>query len=181
MYSTWAPLQTVLDSGPHYILDDQRIWTGPIEEFAMACKLVSPMRAELDIFQQEDGLLVRGKIAGRVTLPCNRCAEDAECDIDTVFDSFESFPPEDDAAEPDSDVDEYFLRRSPQGTGLEINLGALVWEEFAQALPIHLLCSPDCAGLCAKCGTNLNQGACGCAQESSDPRLEKLRGLKIKK
>ena len=183
MYSTWAPLQTVLNSGPHYILDDQRIWTGPIEEFAIPCGIISPIRAELDIFPQEDGLLVRGRISGRVSQPCNRCTEEAQYDIDSDFDSFEPFPVEeaDSKAEPDPDVDEYFLRYSPLGTGLEINLGALAWEEFAQALPFRPLCRQDCAGLCAKCGRNLNQGACQCEQESVDPRLEKLRGLKIKK
>ena len=28
--------------------------------------------------------------------------------------------------------------------------------------PILILCRPDCRGLCAFCGTNLNEGACDC-------------------
>ncbi|MDR2503813.1 MAG: DUF177 domain-containing protein [Deltaproteobacteria bacterium] len=65
--------------------------------------------------------------------------------------------------------------------GLEINPGHLAWEEFAQSLPQLPLCREDCAGLCPGCGHNLNHGPCACAREEDDPRLEKLRGLKLNK
>jgi uncharacterized protein len=45
------------------------------------------------------------------------------------------------------------------------------------AIPMKPLCRKDCAGLCPKCGHNLNQGRCDCPAESKDPRwsgLEKL-------
>jgi uncharacterized protein len=45
------------------------------------------------------------------------------------------------------------------------------------ALPIQTLCRPDCAGLCPRCGHNLNQGPCNCPAEMEDPRWEALRGL----
>ncbi|MDL2306561.1 DUF177 domain-containing protein [Desulfovibrio sp. OttesenSCG-928-C06] len=183
MYSTWAPLQAILNTGPHYILEDQSIWTGPIEEFKIPCRISGPVKAEFDIFPQEDGLLIRGKITGQVTVPCSRCAEDAVHEIRHEFDSFEPLPADDEAedAEPDPDIDEYFIRYSPQGTGLEVNLGALAWEEFAQTLPVHPLCTQNCAGLCPKCGKNLNNDACECEKEDYDPRMAKLRGLKINK
>ena len=183
MFSSWAPLQAVLNTGPHHILEDQKIWTDPIEEFGMQCRILAPLRAEFDIFPQEDGLLIRGNLSGQIAMPCNRCAEEAACDIRHEFDSFEPFPAEDEngEAEPDPDVDEYFFRFAPQGTGLEVNLAALAWEEFAQALPVQPLCSGSCAGLCGKCGANLNSSTCGCENTEYDPRLAKLRGLKINK
>ncbi len=38
------------------------------------------------------------------------------------------------------------------------------------------LCSEDCAGLCSKCGKNLNCGPCDCKKEI-DPRLAVLQQL----
>ncbi len=32
--------------------------------------------------------------------------------------------------------------------------------------PIRILCRPDCRGLCAFCGANLNEGSCDCKSET---------------
>jgi uncharacterized protein len=40
------------------------------------------------------------------------------------------------------------------------------------------LCDDDCAGLCSKCGQNLNKGKCECPAEDTDPRWAKLTELK---
>lgn len=50
----------------------------------------------------------------------------------------------------------------------------LIWEDIVLAMPPKLLCSPDCRGLCPRCGSNLNGGSCGCLPEG-DPRLAALR------
>jgi len=52
----------------------------------------------------------------------------------------------------------------------------LIWEDIILALPPKLLCKPDCAGLCHRCGTNLNDGPCECKPEG-DPRLAALKQL----
>jgi uncharacterized protein len=46
------------------------------------------------------------------------------------------------------------------------------------AVPMKALCDEDCAGLCQKCGQNLNQGKCDCPAEEIDPRWAKLNELK---
>ena len=47
---------------------------------------------------------------------------------------------------------------------------------FALSMDSKSLCRDDCAGLCSRCGANLNDGACVCEKEI-DPRLEALRQL----
>ena len=42
------------------------------------------------------------------------------------------------------------------------------------AAPIQSLCQGQCAGLCPGCGTNLNEGPCGCEQPT-DPKWEPLK------
>lgn len=49
----------------------------------------------------------------------------------------------------------------------------LVWEDIVLAMPPKMLCRPECEGLCQRCGTNLNEGECGCKPEI-DPRLSAL-------
>jgi uncharacterized protein len=45
------------------------------------------------------------------------------------------------------------------------------------AVPMKALCGEDCAGLCQRCGQNLNQGKCDCPAEEIDPRWSKLTRL----
>ena len=53
-------------------------------------------------------------------------------------------------------------------------------ELFTTALVLSMdskhVCSEDCKGLCPTCGTDLNQGPCGCRKEI-DPRLAALAQL----
>ena len=46
------------------------------------------------------------------------------------------------------------------------------------AVPLKLLCSENCKGLCPYCGTNLNTGTCSCTGDGGDTRWEALRSLK---
>jgi DUF177 domain-containing protein len=46
------------------------------------------------------------------------------------------------------------------------------------SVPLKLLCSEDCRGLCSQCGKNLNTGTCTCTNESVDSRWEQLGKLK---
>lgn len=39
------------------------------------------------------------------------------------------------------------------------------------------LCSPECKGLCLKCGANLNKETCSCVLNEPDPRFAALREL----
>jgi len=44
--------------------------------------------------------------------------------------------------------------------------------------PYRILCSDDCAGLCPKCGNNLNHEQCSCDKNGDyDPRFEVLKNL----
>lgn len=51
---------------------------------------------------------------------------------------------------------------------------------FILDIESKFLCSEDCAGLCDRCGKNLNDGPCGCVKEI-DPRMAVLQQLLDKK
>ncbi len=43
--------------------------------------------------------------------------------------------------------------------------------------PSKILCREDCAGLCPRCGKDLNEGPCTCKAKEIDPRLAPLAKL----
>ena len=47
---------------------------------------------------------------------------------------------------------------------------------FILSMDTKCLCKPDCAGLCDRCGANLNLGPCRC-QKPRDPRMAVLEQL----
>jgi uncharacterized protein len=59
-----------------------------------------------------------------------------------------------------------------------IDAGEIVRTEFLLAMEDRLLCSDDCAGLCGRCGADLNDGPCDCKPEI-DPRLAVLAQFEV--
>lgn len=69
---------------------------------------------------------------------------------------------------------------SPYVEGESLDLVAWARDAFALALPAQVICRPDCAGLCPKCGANLNAvGADHHHDPPPDPRWAKLRELRL--
>ncbi len=53
------------------------------------------------------------------------------------------------------------------------DVGPLIYEDVVLYLPTKILCRDDCAGICSRCGKNLNDGPCACEKEV-DPRWAAL-------
>ena len=50
----------------------------------------------------------------------------------------------------------------------QVDLSDVVREELALEVPGFVLCRDDCAGLCPRCGADLNAGPCACVR-SAEP------------
>ena len=59
----------------------------------------------------------------------------------------------------------------------QLPLDELVEEDLILDQPSKVLCREDCRGICMVCGKDLNEGLCGCRQETVDPRLAALQQL----
>jgi len=68
----------------------------------------------------------------------------------------------------------YFI--PPRATTL--NLDEAIREELILAVPEYVVCRDGCAGLCPRCGKDLNEGPCECRDGSTDPRWAGLEALK---
>ncbi|MGE4538916.1 MAG: DUF177 domain-containing protein [Desulfovibrio sp.] len=175
MSELWLDITDIPATGREFSFSDQSLWTGPIGEFDLPHRLDAPgtgLAATFTVLPQERGALVRGRLAGKVVTPCDRCAEDAMLDIAVDFEFFEELP-----VEGEQSLEPGLLRR--RGKVLELDVASLLWEQFLLALPAKPLCDENCPGLCPRCGASLKNGPCSCSEEEGDPRLAVLRQLKV--
>lgn len=64
-------------------------------------------------------------------------------------------------------------------SGKEIDLFPVLQEQLLLSLPLYVACREECKGLCQVCGGNLNDAECGCERKPIDPRLAKLKDIKL--
>lgn len=171
-------LRDVSQNGQTFQYNNQKIWTEPLKEFHIACKIIDDIQAEVFVLPEEEGCLFRGKLRGKVSVPCDRCAEETEINIEYQFDEFEEYP-RDNAEENGEELFEDNRVVFKDKNAVVIDMGALLWEEFVLTLPTKPLCRKDCKGVCSTCGKNLNEGICACEDEGRDPRFAVLKNLKI--
>ena len=121
-----------------------------------------PYKGKVVLIRTDKGLLARGTLVTIVGAVCSRCLCDFDQELPINFDEEFLLQCEDGAFI----IDEY----------RQINLSEVARQYTLLAEPMKPLCKKDCAGLCARCGANLNLGACNCRKEI-DPRLAVLASL----
>lgn len=176
MTGSWLPLEGVPGEGREFTFSDQELWASRFKEFGLPYTVGQPLTAVVRITPQGEGCLVKGKLTGSVILPCSRCVEDFEQEVDAPFTLFEQVSSTEDK---DAPPEETLLRSV--GDGLELDIDGLLWEQFVLAMPQRALCSRECKGLCPSCGGNMNQEACECGAEAGDPRMAVFRNMKVKR
>lgn len=137
--------------------------------------LQEPLAGLLTLTRDHAGILVTGRPATKVQVPCVRCLSPAVAEV--VVEVEEHFRPTvpvpgDPPVLPDPDGD--------PATEIDVHhhldLEEVLRQAMLVAVPLHPLCRPDCHGLCAQCGQDLNDGACDCVSEP-DIRWHGLRAL----
>jgi len=101
------------------------------------------MRFELVAEHIDGGIWVRGSVLGRYEASCRRCL--VEIRQPFRFEAAELYRPAGEVWE-----EGYVIKET------SIDLGPLVRDTVLLNLPTDPLCREDCAGLCPRCGVNLN-------------------------
>ena len=107
-----------------------------------------------------EGVLVSGTAQGSLRGECVRCLDPLEREITSEFQELFAYP----GAGHDDDEDDL-----PEMAGDLIDLEPVMRDAVVLALPFQPVCTPDCPGLCAQCGTPL-ANAPGHEHTSADPR-----------
>jgi uncharacterized protein len=108
-------------------------------------------------------------------LVCDRCAKDFQSVIKSNFKLVYLFRNQFDESESEKE-DVVYLHPDTD----KIDLDKDIRDYALLAVPMKILCSDDCKGLCHRCGKNLNYGLCDCDEEVIDPRWELIQKLKTK-
>ncbi len=140
------------------------------QPFLEDLSLRKPLEGYVRLIHTADGVLVISKLHTAVELTCDRCLgafvtpldfqleEEFLSKLDIRSDTVRPIE-ELDNYEEDLLIDEYHT----------LDLREIFRQHLLLALPIHPICKVKCAGLCSRCGKNLNGGPCDCEPEL-DPR-----------
>ena len=138
--------------------------------------LKSPVRVTAELRKGSVQTDLTGTITADVTLECTRCLAATERRLEFPF-AAAFVAPEYYTAAREAELNAADLDVSIVEDN-RIDLGELVREQILLNLPEQVFCREDCRGLCAKCGANLNETDCRCAEEEIDPRWAGLKNLK---
>ena len=104
----------------------------------------APVSYRLRVKEVSGGALIEGSVATGLTGVCGRCLAPVKREIRT---------------------DSVCLFRKIEHEE-EVDISEDIRAEIALELPMTLLCSDECRGLCPICGANRNTTECGCSGES---------------
>src|SRR5688500_641524 len=140
-----GPVQTVGRLKP-----DDRIFEG------LGLGLDGPVSVTGQLQAAGDGqYLWRGHLHGVVRGECRRCLTEVRQPVDVDVNAAVF------TTDPESADDPDFYPLPERATAVDV--GDIVREEIALAGQSNLLlCREDCAGLCPRCGADLNAGPCAC-------------------
>lgn len=139
----------VLAGGRQRLSVEQQVALEPFEGVTFP----EPARVHLDLHSSGDMLEIAGEIDVKVHSECDRCLGDVDRAMHLNVD--ERFPTDGEAqADP--------FGESNVLTGDRLDVKDLATQLVCSAIPLGLLCSEDCKGICPTCGENKNTGACTC-------------------
>ena len=112
-----------------------------------------------------DGVLVSVRLRGVEHDRCSRCLGDVELPLAIEFDEefFSTVDGRTGAALPPPEDPDAF--RIDEQQVLDLDEAVRQW--WTASVPMQPLCRVDCAGLCPRCGKDLNDGPCSCQPEEN--------------
>ena len=120
----------------------------------------------VNIGRTPQGLVLQADFSAETTVMCVRCLQDFDQELDWSFTELYAF---DKRSETESE-----LILPEDG---HIDLAEMIREYALLEVPISPICKPECQGLCAECGQNLNEKDCGHKPIEPDSPFAKLKDL----
>lgn len=132
---------------------------------ATEADLEGPLHVHLTLDRRGEEIWIRGKAQGGVKEECSRCLVPYLQNLDLEFDVFC-------AKVGNPNVVSHKAVDEEDGgihlhDGRVLSIDSEIREAVILGLPMKPLCREACAGLCPRCGEDLNQGPCRCAQAAA--------------
>lgn len=159
-------------------------WEIPPEAFKSGADEIHPLPVKDTtvlsgrIYKDDKTVFFNGEVTATLDLSCSRCLKQFEMGIKE--DVMAVFMPR---ASMSAVVDEVEVTQEDVDVQLydedELDLFGPAHDQVALAVPMRPLCAESCKGLCPRCGHDLNEGPCGCAEPVGDSRFAALKKLKF--
>jgi len=125
-------------------------------------KVKKPSRAAGNVVNSAGVLTFSANVDAVCLCVCARCLAEFERPVHKQISAYLT-----EAGEDGGNPDGYCLQ------GDKADADEIILSEFILGMDEIILCREDCAGLCVRCGSDLNGGPCSCKAEI-DPRLAVL-------
>ena len=126
-------------------------------------KFTSPVTVKGAVKNNGESLTFTAECASTFNTQCARCGRDIEAVLTFIVDE--------DLMQDNGEVTDEDVILFDAGT---VDIDEFILIGFFMNENGKHLCSEDCAGLCPKCGCNLNEKQCDCDNEAIDPRWSAL-------
>ena len=162
----------VSTAGNRYIITDDN-WLAQTD-----LQKNAPVHAELTLTRKNNRRVeVRGNLNAGLLIACDRCLADYSFAAQAAFHYILDVE-----SEESGHIKELECTRANldiiQVDEPVVDIPDLLRQQLYLVLPEKKICSPDCKGLCTQCGTDLNNGECSCADETSNSPFAILASLK---
>jgi len=127
----------------------------------LAAEPHSALAYETRVRRQGKVVNAQGRVQAQLQIPCDRCLDTVAHEVDEAFNLLLLPDEQLDHLGPEAILSIQDLDTLYYDEGW-IELGELLEEQAMLTLPLKVLCSETCGGLCGKCGVNLNHAECRC-------------------
>jgi uncharacterized protein len=134
--------------------------------------LDSDVQYQLTHHRVENEVFLNGLVSFTLVFTCARCLTEYRRDFSVPLRLVLQLVPDEEVEDFEETDDEFIIwPESREIYPLDRHLRDLV----ALEVPMKPLCREDCAGLCSRCGANLNETVCSCKARDTDPRWQGLK------
>jgi uncharacterized protein len=121
-------------------------------------------------------VFIDGSMETAITSNCCRCLEATNLPVKINFRY--TFVPEKNRSKQEDELSAEYIEYGYYQDDI-IDLDALIFEQVMLQIPIKVLCTDGCKGLCPHCGINLNTASCSCHAGFIDERLAVLKKIRV--
>ena len=131
-----------------------------------------PVAVKVVLEKTGNQMRLTGSVSAAGSFPCDRCTREFSLPVSASYRMYYVTEGGEFAG-----IDPSELQVVAPGSGW-IDIQDDVRQTILLAVPLKLLCSDQCRGLCPHCGKNLNTESCSCTVEQEDTRWEALKPLR---
>lgn len=158
----------------HRVVISKAYAPGTLDFQSAEFRQAGPLQVDATAELVSSEIRIRGHLGTRVETSCDRCLGAVEIPVDRDFDLFyrpvKTIAREEEIEVPEDELEIGFY------SGDGIQLTDVVREQVILAMPMKVICRPECLGLCPTCGAERNREACNCPAPERNSPFASLRG-----